>query len=131
MTTLDLTDLLPANGVPFRSLRNGTTFRFPEGRADLPMTKTDDRGGYTDASGDRYRTSPATVVIPAAPRTAARTITLTPGQVAALADVFGDAWQYRIGEATGLDDPDLDPEDLDHLNAAEALRAALGVPESH
>lgn len=50
-----------------------------------------------------------------------------------LAQILGDARAYRLGEANGYDDPDLDPDDLEALQAQDAWRERLStlIPRFH
>jgi hypothetical protein len=51
----------------------------------------------------------------------------TPVREDDLSQVLGDAYAYRLGEAYGPDDEDLDDDDRDGLARVQRLAAAFGV----
>lgn len=56
-----------------------------------------------------------------------RTITLTPEEVDVLRGIYTDAWAYRLGEATGEDDPELTEDDTEALAKMIRLSHTLGL----
>lgn len=54
----------------------------------------------------------------------ARTVTFTDVEWLALQAAVDDAWYYRLGEADGINDRALDPEDRAHLLQYRALLVA-------
>lgn len=62
------------------------------------------------------------------PAVAPTTVTLTPVELATLQAGLDDAWAYRLGDAYGIEDPDLDPDDaraLRHLGALVTTHPVL------
>ena len=48
-------------------------------------------------------------------------LALTPDQYRTVRAALDDAWYYRMGEASGIDDPDLEPYDRAALEDLERL----------
>lgn len=56
-----------------------------------------------------------------------KTLNLTDKQMKLLEDILGDAYAYRIGEASDLSDPDLEPEDRKNCIRYEVFARNLGL----
>jgi hypothetical protein len=53
--------------------------------------------------------------------------TADPDTLKVIEEAIGDAYAYRVGEATGLDDPDLDEADREPMLRYQQLAERLGV----